>query len=532
MASLVGRSRYTAMGIPLPKLSKVRTLAITVPSIDLDARTCYRAVLSRDARFDGRFFTCVTSTGIFCRPVCPAPIPMEKNCRFHASAAAAMAAGFRPCLRCRPEAAPNSPAWNGVSTTVTRALRLIDEGALDRGSLGDLADRLGVGARHLNRLFVKHVGASPKSVAQTRRLLFAKKLITESECPLTEVALISGFGSIRRFNDAMRKLYGRPARDLRRQIRQESPNGGISGKDNPAITLKIPVRPPFDWPHMLGFLGKRAVPGMEMVEGDCYRRTISLGGLGGMLEIRPDLANNQLIARFALAEMSYLQAAIERLRRLLDLSADPGEIAVQLGADPALAVSVSARPGLRVPGAWDPFELCVRAILGQQITVAGAVTLAGRLVKAFGAPLDKAPQPGLTHLFPTPEALAEADIAGIGMPGSRAATISALSAAFARGAFDFSAAPAPQIVAQLRAIRGIGKWTAQYIAMRALGDPDAFPEGDVALVRAMAALGEDLDSDALTRRAEAWRPWRAYAAMHLWSSDPGPQTRTKEKSAA
>ncbi len=505
---------------------------MTISDINLDARTCYRAVLSRDARFDGRFFTCVTSTGIFCRPVCPAPIPMAKNCRFHASAAAAMAAGFRPCLRCRPEAAPNSPAWNGVSTTVTRALRLIEEGALDQASVGDLAGRLGVGERHLRRLFTRHVGASPKEVAQTRRLLFAKKLITESQCGLTEVALISGFGSIRRFNDAMRKLYGRPARDLRRQIVRENPNSADT--DDPAMSLKIPVRPPFDWPHLLGFLGKRAVPGMETVDGDSYRRTIHLGdaghlgGAGGTLEIRPDLANNQLVARFDLPNLTQLQAALERLRRLLDLSADPCQIAGQLGADPVLAASVEARPGLRVPGAWDPFELCVRAILGQQITVAGAVTLAGRLVRAFGERLTGAQSP-LTHLFPTPEALAAADIAAIGLPGSRAATISLLSAAFVRGAFDFTAAPSAQIEARLLAIRGIGKWTARYIAMRALGDPDAFPDGDLALIRAMAALGEDIDGPALTRRAEAWRPWRAYAAMHLWSCDPGPRIRAREK---
>ncbi|MCZ6863598.1 MAG: helix-turn-helix domain-containing protein [Alphaproteobacteria bacterium] len=504
---------------------------MNISSTNLDARTCYRAVMSRDARFDGRFFTGVTSTGIFCRPVCPAPTPKEKNCRFHVSAATAMAAGFRPCLRCRPEAAPNSPAWNGVSTTVTRALRLIDEGALDRGNMSDLAGRLGVGERHLRRLFVQHVGASPKAVAQTRRLLFAKKLITESRCTLTEVALICGFGSIRRFNDAMRKLYGRPARDLRRQILQESPNGGIADKDDPAIALKIPVRPPFDWQHLLGFLGKRAIPGMESVDADCYRRTIRLGNTGGVLEISPDLENDQLIARFALPELSHLQAALERLRRLLDLSADPGEIAVQLGADPALASSVSARPGLRVPGAWDPFELCIRAVLGQQVTVAGAVTLAGRLVMAFGTLVDNARQANLTHLFPTPEALAAADIGAIGLPRSRAETISVLSAAFARGEFDFSAAPSSQIEAQLRAIRGIGRWTAQYIAMRALGDPDAFPEGDLALVRAMAALGEDLDGPALARRAEAWRPWRAYAAMHLWSCDPGARTKAREKNS-
>ncbi len=519
------------MRISLLNSTKPRTLAMNVSSNDLDARTCYRAVMSRDARFDGRFFTCVTSTGIFCRPVCPTPIPKEKNCRFHASAAAAMAAGFRPCLRCRPEAAPNSPAWNGVSTTVTRALRLIDEGALDQGNMGDLAGRLGVGERHLRRLFVRHVGASPNSVAQTRRLLFAKKLITESRCTLTEVALISGFGSIRRFNDAMRKLYGRPARDLRRQILQESPNRGIAGKDDPAIALKIPIRPPFDWPHLLDFLGKRAVPGMESVDGERYRRTIRLGNAGGVLEIRPDLENNQLIARFALPELTHLQAALERLRRLLDLNADPGEIADQLGADPALAPSVSARPGLRVPGAWDPFELCVRAVLGQQVTVAGAVTLAGRLVMAFGTLLDNARQPPLTHLFPTPETLAAADIGAIGLPGGRAETISRLSVAFARGEFDFSAAPSSKIEARLRAIRGIGKWTAQYIAMRALSDPDAFPEGDLALVRAMATLGEDLDGPALARRAEAWRPWRAYAAMHLWSCDPGARPKTRETKA-
>jgi len=488
-----------------------------VSSTGLDSRTCYRAVASRDARFDGRFFTCVTSTGIFCRPVCPAQIPKEDHCRFHASAAAAMAAGYRPCLRCRPEAAPGSPAWNGVSTTVTRALRLIGEGALDQGNVGDLAGRLGVGERHLRRLFVDHVGASPKAVAQTRRLLFAKKLITESTCSLTDVAMISGFGSIRRFNDAMRKLYGRPARDLRRQIARETPNS--VGMDA-AIALKLTARPPFDWAHMLDFLGKRAVPGMEAVEGDCYRRSINLGKTKGILEIHPDPASNHMVARFDIPDLTQIQAALERLRRLLDLNADPSEIAAQLGADPALTASVSARPGLRVPGAWDPFEICIRAILGQQVTVAGAVTLAGRLVQAFGEPLSTA-RLGLTHLFPMPEALAEADIGAIGMPGSRAATISRLSAAFARGEFDFSATPSLEIEAQLLAIPGIGRWTAQYIAMRALSDPDAFPEGDIALARAMAALGEDLDSAGLTSRAEAWRPWRAYAAMHLWSCDPG-----------
>ena len=479
--------------------------------MDNDIETCYRAVKARDARFDGRFFTAVVSTGVFCRPVCPAATPKKANCRFYPHAAAAMAAGFRPCLRCRPEAAPGTPAWNGVSATVTRALRLIQDGALDEGTVEDLAGRLGMGGRHLRRLFLDHVGAGPKAVAETRRLLFAKKLITESDLPLTVVALSSGFGSIRRFNGVFREVYGRPPRDLRRE------NRAAAAADTTAIAVRLPYRPPYAWQAMVGFLGTRAIPGVEEAGEWGYRRTIRLGGAGGSLEVRPEHGANHLVATVHLADIAHLHAAVGRAQRVFDVDANTAEIDAHLGRDDALAAGVAVRPGLRIPGAWDPFELSVRAVLGQQISVAAARTLAGRLVRAFGEPLDGPAESALTHLFPTPAVLAEADLSGIGLTRRRAATLNGLAGAFAGDEFDLAAAAGlADIEARLCALPGIGRWTAQYIAMRALGEPDAFPHGDLGLLRAMAARGEELDTRGLARRAEAWRPWRAYAAMHLW----------------
>ena len=487
----------------------------------LEPDTCYRAVKSRDARFDGRFFTAVKSTGIFCRPVCPATTPKQKNCRFMPSAAAAMAAGFRPCLRCRPEAAPGSPAWKGVTSTVARAMRLIGEGALDTGSVDDLALRLGVGERHLRRLFLEHVGAGPKTVAQTRRLLFAKKMISESDLPLTEIALVSGFQSIRRFNDAFVKVYNRPPRDVRRELKKQA---GL-GKDRNSITLKLFYRPPYDWPSIIGFLQFRAIPGVEEATAAGYRRSVVLGGKPGIIEIRPVLEKNYLAAKFELADLSHLQIAIETARRLFDLDSDSAAIDAQLRTDATLAGLITARPGLRVPGAWDAFEISVRAILGQQISVSAAATFARRLVEHFGTPLEGGPDETLKYLFPDPQALVDADIAIIGLTTRRAETIRHLAAAFEDGRVDLGAADGLDAAQEMLCrIPGIGPWTAQYIAMRAIGDPDAFPVGDIALLRAINRRGEDHTARTLAARAEDWRPWRAYAALHLWNDDTqGPQ---------
>ncbi len=475
-------------------------------------KTCYQAVKSRDARFDGRFFTGVTSTGIFCRPVCPAITPKEKNCRFFENAAAAMNAGFRPCLRCRPEVSPGSPAWNGISTTVNRAIRLINEGALDDASVDDLAARLGIGERHLRRLFMDHVGVGPKAVAQTRRVLFAKKLVNETNLPLTEIAMASGFGSIRRFNSTFQKLYGRPPRELRRIAENEPVQGGSS------LNLKLALRPPYDWDHLVGFFKTRAIPGVEDVSDGFYRRTIRIENQIGHLEVSHDATGPHLNVTIALDDTSHLKSVIERTRRLFDIDADSEAINAHLSSDPVLQKSVKDRPGMRVPGAWDPFEIAVRAVLGQQVSVSAARTFAGRLVDAFGAPLKECPSAALTHVFPTPKKLAKADLQTIGLTTKRQETLRGLSQAFATGKLDMDKAHSlEEIEPRLTALPGIGPWTAQYIAMRAFAEPDAFPTGDLGLLNAFKQMGEDINIRELDRRAENWRPWRAYATMHLWA---------------
>jgi len=491
--------------------------------MNTDPKTCYRAVKSRDARFDGRFFTGVVSTGIFCRPVCPANTPKEKNCTFFDNAAAAMQAGFRPCLRCRPEAAPGGPAWNGVSTTVNRALRLINEGALDDGSVDDLAERLGIGERHLRRLFSDHVGVGPKAVAQTRRVLFAKKLINETVLPLTEIALASGFGSIRRFNSTFRKLFGKAPRELRR-LNEEMPHPG----DAP-LTLKLALRPPYDGGQIIDFFKTRAIPGVEEVTLGCYRRTICINNQAGVLQISLSPANDHLVLNVHLANMGELKPVVERTRRLFDIDADSATINAHLRTDPVLARSIKARPGLRVPGAWDTFEIAVRAILGQQVSVAAARTFAGRLTEAFGVPLHSSPYNTLTHLFPTAPTIAEADLSSIGLTRRRAETLRGMAQAFASGELALDQTlNAQEIEQRLTALPGIGPWTARYIAMRAFGEPDAFPSGDLGLINAFKAQGETLNTKELDQRAERWRPWRAYAALHLWSMLPPPKRKTKK----
>ncbi|MDB4968464.1 MAG: ada [Myxococcales bacterium] len=465
----------------------------------MEAETLYRAVQSRDRRFEGRFVVAVTSTGIYCRPGCPARIPLYKNTRYYRHPAAAETAGFRACARCRPDHA----AWIGTSGTVKRALQLIDAGAVGDENVERLAERLGVGDRHLRRLFAEHVGTSPLAVAQTRRAHFARQLIDETALPLAEIAFAAGFGSVRRFNAAMRRAFGRTPTELRRRV-----NSG----DLERLTLALPVRAPYAWTPLLEFLAARAIPGVEVVSDGVYRRT---SGDGGIVEV--GFAGDHLEARLRVPSARGLRDVVERLRRLFDVAADPLAIAEVLGRDRALARAVRACPGRRVPGGWDGLELAVRAILGQQISVTGATRLAGRVVAEWGTPL-AAPMGGLTHVFPTARALADAGgdaiARRVGMPRARGAAIAGVAAAVADGSLPLDGSlELDALVARLTALPGIGAWTAQYLAMR-LGEPDGFPAGDLWLRRALG-----LEERALVGRAEAWRPFRAYAAVQLWQSE-------------
>jgi AraC family transcriptional regulator of adaptative response / DNA-3-methyladenine glycosylase II len=483
--------------------------------VKLDEEVCNQARLARDERFDGRFFIGVLTTGIYCRPICPSPTSRRRNVRFFDSAAAAVEAGFRPCLRCRPEVAPGTPAWFGTSTTVARALRLISEGALDGRGIEGLSGRLGVSSRHLHRLFLHHLGASPSAVAQTRRLHFAKQLISDTDLPMFRVAQASGFRSVRRFNDAIRALYGKTPSDLRR-LRP------VSSRARPdEYVFRLAYRPPYDWESMLLFLAARAIPGVEQVAHGAYRRSFALDGRHGILEVRHDETRRALEARVRFGEPLSLLPIVTRLRAMFDLAADPSAISRHFSRDLLLGPMVRRRRGLRVPGAWDGFELAVRAILSrgtagrlrQPVSVAAASTVAGQLARKFGERLSVSDPGGLTLVFPTPERLANASLAGI--PRGRARAIRSLSRAVATGELTFSSEPDGATLSHLTRIPGIDEWTAQYVAMRALREPDAFPAGDLVLLRA-AGNGRPLTANELGNRAEAWRPWRAYAAVHLW----------------
>jgi AraC family transcriptional regulator, regulatory protein of adaptative response / DNA-3-methyladenine glycosylase II len=496
--------------------------------MDMDRLACYRAISTRDARFDGRLFVGVKTTGIYCRPICPARTPKFENVFFFATAAAAQEAGFRPCLRCRPEISPELAFWRGTSNTVSRALTLIESGGLDADDVEGLADRLGVGARQLRRLFRQHVGASPIAVAQTRRVLLAKQLIHETSLPMAEVALASGFGSVRRFNETFRDLFGRAPATLRRT--KDKPR-----READALSVRLSYRPPYDWDAMLTFLGARAIPGVELVSGNSYKRSIAFGKHSGVVTVMPaDKSRVDVTVRFP--DMAALPSIIARVRRVFDLAADPDCIGAHLAQDSTLAPLVRTRPGLRVPGAWDGFELAMRAICGQQITVPAATKLLGKLVQAHGTPLSGSIRDGdgLSHVFPSPKAIASADPADFAMPGARARALIALADAISADPMIFSrGASLDQAIAKLRALPGIGEWTAQYIAMRELREPDAFPAADVGLLRAMAdAGGRRPSAEELLARAEAWRPWRAYAALHLWAAGAAASEQAQDKADA
>jgi AraC family transcriptional regulator of adaptative response / DNA-3-methyladenine glycosylase II len=473
----------------------------------LDARALERARISRDVRFDGKFYIAVTSTGIYCRPICPVRSPKPANVRYYATAAAAAEAGFRPCLRCRPEAAPGTPAWLGTSAIVRRALRLIDGGCLDAGSVESLAARVGVGTRHLDRLFHQHVGASPVAIAQTRRLHFAKRLLDDTNLSITDIALAAGFGSVRRFNDTFRQTYAAAPRELRKRRRFTPLPGGGN------IVLRMAYRPPYDWEHMRRFLEARALPGVERVDERGYARVVSIDGRDAVVVVAPIPDAHALELRVRGAEPGMLFQIASAARRMFDLAADPARILAALAADPLLKPLVRRRPGIRIPGVWEPFECAVRAVVGQQVSVRAGLTLLARIVARAGRPVSSG-EDGLTHVFPTPAALAAAKLEGLGLTTARVSALRALAHAVT-GGLDL-AGPADDAVAALTTLPGIGLWTAQYVALRALGEPDAFPAADLVLRRAASGNSALLSARALESRAETWRPWRAYATLHLW----------------
>lgn len=487
--------------------------------MNLDHDACYRAIVTRDVRFDGRLYIGVRTTGIYCRPICPARTPKRENVTFYPTAAAAQEAGFRPCLRCRPENSPDLAVWNGTSNTVKRALALIGEGAMDGETVDHLAGQLGVGERHLRRLFQQHLGASPIAIAQTRRILFAKQLIMETRMPMTEIAHAAGFGSIRRFNAVFQALYKRPPGALRR-TRQDAHSNVSTVSD---IVLPMAYAAPYDWSSMISFLKARAIPGVEWVDRkNRYHRSITLDGCQGTVRVAFDENKKCLRATIRFPRVSSLAFIVSRLRRVFDLTANPTAIDTHLANDSRLTSLIAARPGLRVPGAWDGFELGIRAILGQQISVGAATALAGKLVSQYGKPLDTSLKTeGLSHVFPSAKCLAAADLRSLGMPGTRARALSALSKAVLENPNMFSASQTSDVTLErLKALPGVGDWTSQYILMRAFSEPDAFPAADIGLMRAMATKkGQRPTPAKLLERAEIWRPWRAYAALHLWTSE-------------
>ncbi|MFI6476816.1 AlkA N-terminal domain-containing protein [Nonomuraea sp. NPDC050663] len=462
---------------------------MTAQNLDFDA--CYRAVSARDARFDGRFYTAVKTTRIYCRPICPARTPAARNVRFYRHAASAEAAGFRPCKRCRPELSPGDPGWDVRGDFVGRALRLIDDGSADSGVAG-LARRLHITERHLHRLFVAELGVGPLAVARTRRLLLAKQLLTETDLPVTDVAFAAGFGSVRQFNATMRDTYGFTPSELRATARgagvaTQPVEGGTA-----SLRLKLHRRDPYDAEAIFRFLAARAIPGLEEADATRYTRAVP----GGTITLTPHAGHITLDA--TVEDTRHLSRLVARSRRLLDLDADPMAIGEAL-AQTSLAPLVGARPGLRVPGAFDGFEMAVRAVVGQQISVAGARTLLGRIVARTG--------------FLTAESLADADLTGLGMTTRRVTTLKSLAERVSEGEIDLDGGQEPgEAFKALLEVPGIGPWTAGYIGLRALRDPDAWPDGDLVLRKRMAAL--DIPDDHIER----WRPWRAYAALHLWSA--------------
>jgi AraC family transcriptional regulator of adaptative response / DNA-3-methyladenine glycosylase II len=477
----------------------------------LDSGICYRALKARDARFDGRFFVAVSSTRIYCRPVCTVRAPKRENCRFFPSAAAAEASGYRPCLRCRPELAPGNASVDATTRLAQAAASMLEDRTLDDEGLDALAGRLGITDRHLRRAFGAEFGVSPVEFAQTQRLLLAKRLLTDTALPVTEVAFASGFGSVRRFNALFKQRYRLRPGQLRGQRRGAAPAAPAAD----VLEFELSFRPPFDWSAVSAFLAARSIPGVEDVDAGRYRRTVRITSDGkehtGWIAVQMSPRKPTLRVAISASLAKALPPVLSRVKALMDLACHPAEVAQALGA------LAKRHPGLRVPGAFDGFEMAVRAILGQQVTVAAARTVAGRFAAAFGGQI-ATPFAALTTLFPTPSrvaALSPGGIARLGMPGARARTVVALARAVADGRLALVPnADIEATLAALRALPGVGEWTAQYIAMRALSWPDAFPHTDLGVMKALGETG----ARRVLAAGEAWRPWRAYAVMHLWQS--------------
>jgi AraC family transcriptional regulator, regulatory protein of adaptative response / DNA-3-methyladenine glycosylase II len=489
-----------------------RTRLRATPCDDLlDHDICWQAINSRDPRFDGRFFSGATTTGLYCRNICPVPSARPKNIRLFACAAAAEAAGFRPCKRCQPQAAPGTPAWVGTSAVVSRAFRLILEGALNHGSVEELAERLGLGSRQLRRLFVRHLGASPLKIATTHRIHLARKLIDESGLPMSQIAFGSGFKSIREFNHAIRLSTGQAPSELRHvgaTSRSKTERGERGG-----IHLRLPYRRPFDWASLIVFLRSRATPGVEIVTENSYQRTIEVKGVPGVLTVRPDEAESRLVVQLQTKSYDGLAETVERVRRIFDLNADPIQIASHLSRDRKLRRLIKMRPGLRVPGVWDGFEAAILAILGQKLTASCPKRLVARFVEMFGMRVNFSIH-GLTYLFPRPEILANADLSKAGISDRCADTIRKLAFSAIRKHLT-TLRTLEQTVSQVMQVCSVDESTANFIAMRAFGEPDAFPSREYGLRRSLSNTGPMVSVAQALAMSERWRPWRAYAAMHI-----------------
>lgn len=476
-----------------------------------DSDQFWRAVEARDSRFDGWVFCGVSSTGIYCRPSCPARTPKRENVRFYSTAAAAQAAGFRACKRCRPDATPGSPEWDRRGDLTGRAMRLIADGVVDREGVSGLARRLGYAARHVHRELVAVVGAGPLAIARAQRAQTARVLLETTDVPIIEVAFASGFHSVRQFNATIQEIFASTPRELRRRgLRRGGPpaSGGT-------LSLRLPSRLPSGMAELVSFFAARAVPGVEEASDGVFRRSLRLPNRAGIVELAP--AGDHVRATFWLEDLRDLAAAVRRCRALLDLDSDPLAVLEALGSDVLIGPLVTAAPGRRVPGHVDGHELAVRAVLGQQVSLAGAATLAGRLVAAYGEQLES-PRGGVTHVFPSAAALAAADPDELPMPAARRVALIGLAQALERGDVVLDAgADRDKVRRRLHELPGIGPWTASYIAMRALRDPDAFLESDLGVRRALELLGQDARPAAAERLAEPWRPYRAYALIHLWA---------------
>ena len=487
----------------------------------LDPDQCYVAVQSRDQRFDGWFVTAVRTTGIYCRPSCPAITPKRTNVEFHPTAAAAQQRGFRACKRCRPDASPGSPEWNVRQDVVARAMRLIADGVVERDGVGGLARRLGYSERHLNRVFTDELGAGPLAVARAQRAHTARLLVETTALPFTDVAFAAGFGSVRQFNDTIRDVFATSPTELRAARRPASTTATATVESRVAVSVRLAVRVPFASSEVMSFIGERAIPGVETWDGETYRRSLDLpGGVGVVGLVAHD---DHVAARVELSSWSDLGVAVQRIRRLLDLDSDPAAVDAALGSDTALAPLVAAMPGRRAPASVDPYETAVRAVIGQQVSVAGARTVAGRIAehagRTFGEPVDE-----LTRVFPRSDELAVAPDEAFSMPGARRDTIRRLARAVADGDLELDVGSDPAVAhRQLLALKGIGPWTADYVVMRGLGHPDTFLTNDLGVRHALDRLG------CLGRPADEhgsrWAPWRSYAVHHLWSSLSGPSVQ-------